>query len=309
MTEDQAKMTEGKPTTFTNINMPNLSIGLDAIPTYDGTTSIGEFLNIIEDTSTIVNWTEQQKISVTRLKLRFKAKQYIEAEPTLKITTSWDELSTSLRKQFSAHYVAGTAMKQFVECRQRSGETCRQFLTRLKILGHQTFTSTGDAIKDAIIKGNLQSDISTQFSLGLLMPIKQRVLSGNPKTLEDALEIAEREESIENYLRAKDCRAINHHAEKGTRWKKSPSSNKLVCYQCRQPGHFKATCPQNNTDNQYKERQDRSRIICFKCNKKGHYARNCRTRSNMNEENGNSLNGQAASFVPRNLAAAEASWD
>ena len=42
----------------------------------------------------------------------------------------------------------------------------------------------------------MKQDITTQFTLGLLMPIKQRVLSGNPDELEEALELVEREESI-----------------------------------------------------------------------------------------------------------------
>ena len=57
----------------------------------------------------------------------------------------------------------------------------------------------------------MEQDITTQFTLSLLRSIKQRVLSGNPDDLDEALEFAEREESIERLLHSntnRECRAV-----------------------------------------------------------------------------------------------------
>ncbi len=300
-----------------NTTMPNLFIGLASIPTYDGTTSAEEFLNVLEETSILADWTDTQKISVARLKLRYRAKQYIESEPTLKTTTSWALLKDSLKTQFGRHYVKGTAMKQFIECKQRTGEACRQYLTRLKVLGHRTATLTGNPATDKLLEEKLLGDIATQFTLGLLMPIKQRVLSGNPATLDEALEIAEREESIENFLKphSRECRGIMNKKKtagpsRQNRWnQETPQARKMVCYNCNQEGHVRPNCPKLKDVN----RQDnRGTLVCFRCHKEGHFAKNCRTEVGaFSQQSGNrqNLNSNAAPYQPRDVAANEASWD
>ena len=234
------------------VNSNNVIIGLDSIPTYDGLSSIEEFLAVIDETAVLTNWTDQQKISIARLKLRNKAKQFIDSEPSLKTTTNWDNLADSLRKQFIRQYVKGSAMKNFIECRQRTGETCRQYLTRLKLLANRTVTVTDNAANNVIINNKLEQDITTQFTLGLLMPIKQRVLSGNPKSLQDALTAAEREESIEHLLHpttSRDCRAVTSQFKKKG-----------------------ATYQHNRSDPRIRNTQ--VLITCFKCKKEGHTANN-----------------------------------
>ena len=203
---DDKKTPAAEMTTQVN----NIFIEIDSIPNFEGQSSIEEFLSIIEETAVLVNWSEEQRLSVARVKLRGQAKQLLEAEPTLKDTKKWKDLKQALQNQFTRHFVSGSAMKQFIECKQRIGESCRQFLTRLKILGNRTLKLT--RVPDQIIKTKLEQDITSQFCLGLCLPIKQRVLTANPTSLENALEIAEREEIIESFLRPsnnRECRMAN----------------------------------------------------------------------------------------------------
>ena len=153
-------------------------IGLDSLPTYDGTTPIDEFLTVVEGTGALAKWKHGQLITIILLKLRNKAKQFIDSEPTLRSTTDWSVLKNSLRNQFKRLYVKGAAMRNFVEGRQRNNESCRQYLTRLKLLGNCTITFTGTEGHDDAVQQKLEEDVTTQFILGLLMPIRQRVLSG-----------------------------------------------------------------------------------------------------------------------------------
>jgi len=79
------------------------------------------------------------------------------------------------------------------------------------VLANKTLELTGDAPDDAAVRRKLEKDIATQFVLGLVHPLKQRVLSKNPSNLTEALEYAEQEESIENLIdfsTSRECQAI-----------------------------------------------------------------------------------------------------
>ena len=320
---------------------PHMMISVDSVPTYDGTSSIEEFLNIVEETGTLAEWTHKQLLAIVRLKLRFKAKQYLDSEPSLKATTSWTTLKESLKKQFTRQYVKGAAMKSFMECRQRTGETCRQFLTRLKLLANRTVTYTGDPANDNPIKKKLEQDITTQFTLGLLMPIKQRVLSCNPEDLEEALEFAEREESIERLLhpnanrevrtvqttrnfnnnsrtgnynrqirRCTRCNKDGHIADNCRTQAAAATRPQVTCFKCNRQGHYSSNCPDRNLNQPSTFNNKR----CYSCNGTGHLARNCTVqRDRTATQTGNqSLNYNAATLQPRSSAANnsnEASWD
>jgi hypothetical protein len=317
-------------------------IGIDSVPTYDGTSSIEEFLNIVEETGTLAEWTDKQLLAIVRLKLRYKAKQYLDSEPSLKATTTWKTLKDSLKKQFSRQYIKGAAMKSFMECRQRTGETCRQFLTRLKLLANRTVTYTGDPASDNPLKNKLEQDITTQFTLGLMMPIKQRVLSSNPEDLDEALEYAEREESIERLLhpnsnrevrvvqstsnanahkyqrkgnytrqirRCTKCNKVGHIAE-SCRSQAATLRPQITCFTCNRQGHYSSNCPDKNWNQPSTSNSKR----CYSCNGIGHFARDCTVpRDRTATQTGNpSGNFNAATFQPRSSAANdsnEASWE
>lgn len=306
----------------------NIMIGLDSLPTYDGTTSVDDFLTIVEGTGTLANWTDTQLVAITFLKLRSKAKQFIDSEPKLRDTKSWVTLKEGLKDQFKRQYVKGAAMKNFIECRQRSGETCRQYLTRLKLLGNRTVTLTGDPVHDDPIINKLEEDITTQFTLGLMMPIKQRVLSGNPQSLDEALKIAEREESIENLIhpfRGKECRLVTSTATTDSRNYNNMRNNQWKCTKCQRKGHTANYCwakdSKNNSsrncggqnskewqgNNVVKKGPDRR---CYNCKEIGHFARTCpRNRTNAVQKRPG-LNGNAAEFQPLNSSAiTQANWD
>ena len=316
-------------TAASGIMYGNLAIGLDSLPTYDGTTPVEDFITVVEGTSTLANWSENQMVAIALLKLRSQAKQFIDSEPTLRDTKSWVTLKDSLRSQFKKQYVQGLAIKNFIECRQRAGESCRQFLTRLKLLGNRTITLTEDILHDAHVKRKLEEDVTTQFLLGLVMPIKQRVLSSDPKSLEEALTTAVREETIENLIHPtsnKECRMIKNTREfknyVDERKAAFPSRNKnLKCtrcekvghtaeycwrkktrtgYVCKEPGRVRTVCPKRNGTRQRIAMDKR----CYKCQELGHLARTCVRKRKQSQQQ--ALNCRAVEFQPRNLAAEQA---
>ena len=43
---------------------PHMMISVDSVPIYDGTSSIEEFLNIVEETGTLAEWTNKQLLAI-----------------------------------------------------------------------------------------------------------------------------------------------------------------------------------------------------------------------------------------------------
>lgn len=312
----------------------NIIFGLDSVPVYDGTSRIDDFLSLIEQTAILANWTEQQMTAIAKIKLRQKAKQFLDSETELQLTHDWKTFKDKLKTQFTKTSIKGTAMKNFVECKQRSGESCREYLTRLKLLGNKTMLLTGNPQVNNTLKDKLEKDITVQFTLGLLMPLKQRVLSGNPQDLKEALEIAEREESIQDHIRphnGHECRTVSYYnRQPGTSTDRRNGTQQnhqnIKCFNCNRPGHFKSNCPNRTQKHESK--------VCFICSKRGHIARNCpnpnterkcficknpghlarncktnpvpyreRTRAQV------SLNSPAAPLQPRSQAVNEAGWE
>ena len=146
---------------LTPVVLNNVVTGIQAISTYNGEGSIIEYLAIVEEAALLANWTEVQKVAITRLKQRGQAKQFIESETALQTTPSWDALSRALKKPFQKPEINGEAKRRYMDCRQHVGETCRQFLTRLKVFGNRTITLTGEKAVDQVLQNRYEEEMIT----------------------------------------------------------------------------------------------------------------------------------------------------
>jgi hypothetical protein len=62
--------------------------------------------------------------------------------------------------------------------------------------------------------------------------------------------------------------------------KKKQDYIKVLCFHCREQGHFADQCPErNNKENRQGSVKDLSMITCYKCKQKGHYAGKCTEES------------------------------
>lgn len=77
-----------------------IALGAEIIPLFDGTAGkIREFIGIIEDAAILAQWTEQQKVAITKLKLIGAARKALMCDPHLRNTNVWEELVKGLKER------------------------------------------------------------------------------------------------------------------------------------------------------------------------------------------------------------------
>jgi hypothetical protein len=66
-----------------------------------------------------------------------------------------------------------------------------------------------------------------------------------------------------------------------TKKKKKQDYSKILCFHCREQGHFADQCPERNNKarTQGSMKKDLSTITCFKCKQQGHYSNKCPKKS------------------------------
>jgi hypothetical protein len=66
-----------------------------------------------------------------------------------------------------------------------------------------------------------------------------------------------------------------------TKKKKEKVYSKVLCFNCKELGHYASKCPEGNNkpNTQGSVKKDLSIITCFKCKQNGHYSNRCPEKS------------------------------
>ncbi|EFA12332.2 hypothetical protein TcasGA2_TC005160 [Tribolium castaneum] len=232
------------------------------IPNYSGEDSVRTFLSYVEDVSELEGWNEVQKVKVARLKLQGPARRLVEWNEELKSPAcTWIQLKNALIQRFEKKVMPVEQLHRFRSCTQREGESVTEFAERLQMLGAATMKKTADPNRNEWIRAQLLEECLVQFLEGLNTAIQYKVMSSAPRTFEEAVEIALREEQIATRLRRKTLqRAIDAEESKfqdtqeniqprqqrqfanTSKFNSNQQSENFKCWGCGQKGHTRANC-------------------------------------------------------------------
>ncbi|KAH7931879.1 hypothetical protein HPB51_029661 [Rhipicephalus microplus] len=94
--------------------------------------------------------------------------------------------------------------ERFLNARQRADEEVRSFASRLRMLGTATLASSDsqDPVKASLRREIIAEQLLPQFLLGQRDPVRRFVLSRDPKTFDEVIAIAVKEEQNEKVSRS-----------------------------------------------------------------------------------------------------------
>lgn len=158
--------------------------------------SLDNFLSSLNQALSFApNLQDSQKRDIIALKLRGEARDLIDSEAGLKEGSSAN-LIKALEARFKPITDDVSAKQAFEACRQLPGETVSKYRYRIVSAATKYAASRPEQpdVTRAQANAMIKADLLTNFVRGLSEPLRQVVRIHMPKTLEEAVEFAQREE-------------------------------------------------------------------------------------------------------------------
>ncbi|GFX14038.1 hypothetical protein TNCV_612431 [Trichonephila clavipes] len=164
---------------------------IDLIPRYDGGESLGirRFLEKINDVANLGKWSNDEKVTILKLKLGGIAEEFFLSDPTHSQLTEYNDIARILIKRFEKAVPLSTRLQLFSSCIQGSSESVQEFAARINKLGTQIFQSGNSAQNTAVRNANDQL-LQSRFISGLRNDIRRFVLSRDPLNLDESISTA-----------------------------------------------------------------------------------------------------------------------
>ncbi|GFU54893.1 hypothetical protein TNCV_1464011 [Trichonephila clavipes] len=164
---------------------------IDLIPMYDGGESlgIGRFLEKINDVANLGKWSNDEKVTILKLKLTGIAEEFFLSDPTHSQLTEYDDIARILIGRFEKAVPLSTRLQLFSSCIQGPSESVQEFAARINKLGTQIFQSGNSAQYTAVRNANDQL-LQSRFISGLKNDIHRFILSRDPLNLDESINAA-----------------------------------------------------------------------------------------------------------------------
>ncbi|GFT45393.1 uncharacterized protein TNCV_247711 [Trichonephila clavipes] len=164
---------------------------IDLIPMYDGGESLGirMFLEKINDVSNLGKWSNDEKVTILKLKLAGIAEEFFLSDPTHSHLTEYNDIARVLIARFEKAVPLSTRLQLFSSCIQGSSESVQEFAARINKLGTQIFQSGNSAQNTAVRNANDQL-LQSRFISGLRNDIRRFVLARDPINLDESINTA-----------------------------------------------------------------------------------------------------------------------
>ena len=258
-----------------------LSVLQKELISFDGEKgSLCRFISVCESVMGLVK--EEDKIALfTLIKLKLIGKAYNLTK--YRVMENWKDMKDILEELFSEKRSQGQWELELHSARQKRNESASEFATRVEnILANLINCVTSGQSREACThyENLLRAQAMNVFIQGLSENFKIIVKARNPKTLEDAIELAVAEE-----------REYESHIE-SQRFIRRES-----CTICGKSNHISKDCFKNK--NKYKAPNLNvlslnETKVCKYCKNKGHLIEECRKRK-FNEEKKKALNSAGPS--------------
>ncbi|GFT93548.1 retrovirus-related Pol polyprotein from transposon 17.6 [Trichonephila clavipes] len=162
---------------------------------YDGGESLGirRFLGKINDVANLGKWSNDEKVTILKLKLTGIAEEFFLSDPTHSQLTEYNDIGRILIGRFEKAVPFLTRLQLFSSCIQGPSESVQKFAARINKLGTQIFQSGNSAQNTAVRNANDQL-LQSRFISGLKNEIRRFVLSRDPLNLEESINAALMEE-------------------------------------------------------------------------------------------------------------------
>ncbi|GFX16696.1 retrovirus-related Pol polyprotein from transposon 17.6 [Trichonephila clavipes] len=158
---------------------------------YDGGKSLGirRFLGKINDVANLGKWSNDEKVTILKLKLTGIAEEFFLSDPTHSQLTEYNDIARILIGRFEKAVPLSTRLQLFSSCIQGPSESVQEFAARINKLGTQIFQSGNSAQNTAVRNANDQL-LQFRFISGLRNDIRRFVLSRDPLNLEESINAA-----------------------------------------------------------------------------------------------------------------------
>ncbi|GFW33348.1 uncharacterized protein TNCV_2795151 [Trichonephila clavipes] len=158
---------------------------------YDGGESLGirRFLGKINDVANLGKYSNDEKVTILKLKLAGIAEEFFLSDPTHTHLTEYNDIARILIKRFEKAIPLSTRLQLFSSCIQGSSESVQEFAARINKLGTQIFQSGNTAQNTAVRNANDQL-LQSRFISGLRNDIRRFVLARDPINLDESISAA-----------------------------------------------------------------------------------------------------------------------
>ncbi|GFY05878.1 retrovirus-related Pol polyprotein from transposon 412 [Trichonephila clavipes] len=164
---------------------------IDLIPMYDGGESLGirRFLGKINDVANLGKWSNDEKVTILKLKLTGIAEEFFLSDPTHSQLTEYNDIARILIGRFEKAVPLSTRLQLFSSCIQGPSESVQEFAARINKLGTQIFQS-GNSAQNTVVRNANDQLLQSRFISGLRNEIRRFVLSRDPLNLEESINAA-----------------------------------------------------------------------------------------------------------------------
>ncbi|GFW58902.1 uncharacterized protein TNCV_4620031 [Trichonephila clavipes] len=150
---------------------------------------IRRFLGKINDVANLGKSSNDEKVTILKLKLAGIAEEFFLSDPTHSQLTEYNDIARILIGRFEKAVPLSTRLQIFSSCIQGPSESVQEFAARINKLGTQIFQSGNSAQNTAVRNANDQL-LQSRFISGLRNDIRRFVLSRDPLNLDESINAA-----------------------------------------------------------------------------------------------------------------------